>query len=178
MYNKRKCIDFFFIDKNVKLHKLTALITTQLIIKRGISSGSGFQRIKEIINNLIQRKFIFQKRTCFFHIFHTFILSTAFLTEIHDRTDKFCRYHDLSIYHRLFHIFNLGWIRKIRRIRQLDNISVCLVYLVDYTRRCRYKVKIIFSFQTFLNDFKMKQPKETTAETKSKSNRCLRLKKQ
>ena len=106
MNNKGKGVYLFLIYKNIQLHKLAALITAEIIIKRCISSGSGFQSVKEVINNLIQRQLIFQKRTGFLHIIHANILSPAFLTKIHDRADKFRRYHDLSIYHRLFHIFN------------------------------------------------------------------------
>ena len=61
---------------------------------------------------------------------------------------------------------------------QSDHFSICLVDLVDNSRCCRYKVQIIFSLKTLLNDLKMKKSKETTAETKAKCNGCLRLKEQ
>ena len=31
---------------------------------------------------------------------------SSFLAEIHDRADKFCCYHNLSIYHWFFHVFD------------------------------------------------------------------------
>ena len=42
--------------QNVQLHKVGLLIAKHLIIKRCITSGAGFQRIKEIVNDLIQRQ--------------------------------------------------------------------------------------------------------------------------
>ena len=64
MYDEGKCIDFFFINQDIQFDKFTALIATEFIIKRSISSGTGFQCIKEIIDNLIQRELVFQKCTC------------------------------------------------------------------------------------------------------------------
>ena len=175
MHNKRKGIHFFFIYQNIQFHKLTSLITTKFVIQRRISSGTRFQGIKEIVNNLIQWKLIFQKSSCLFHIFHAKILTTALLAKIHNGTDKFCSYHNLSIHDWLFHIFDLRWIWKIGRICQINHFAVCLVYFVNNAWSCSNKIQVIFTFQTFLNDFQMKQSKKSAAETKSKSNRCLRL---
>ena len=178
MYDEGKCIDFFLINQDIQFDQFTALIATEFIIKRSISSGTGFQCIKEIIDNLIQRELVFQQCSRLFHVFHSDILTTAFLAEIHDRTDKLGCYHDLGIYHRLFHIFNLRWIRKVGWVGQFDHLSIGLVDLVDNSRCCRYEVQIIFSLKTLLNNLKMKKSKETTAETKAECYGCLRLKKQ
>ena len=107
MYDEGKGIDFFLINKDIQFDQITALVTAELIIKGSISSGTGFECIEEIIDDLIQRQFVFQKCSRLFHIFHSDVLATAFLTEIHDCADKLGCYHDLGIYHRLFHVFDL-----------------------------------------------------------------------
>ena len=56
--------------------------------------------------DLIQRQVVFQYRSGLFDVFHSLIFTTSFLTQIHDRTDKFGCHHNLCFYHRLFHKIN------------------------------------------------------------------------
>ena len=175
MHDKGQGIYFFFIDQNIQLHKLRRLIALELIIKGCITSGTGFQRIKEIVDDLIERKLIFQKCSCLFNVFHAKINASSFLTKLHDRSDKFCRDHDLRTDDRFFHVLNLRRIRQITRIRQFDHFSVCFKYLIYNARCCRDQIQVVFSLQSFLNDLQMQKPQETTAESKSKCDRCFRL---
>ena len=46
------------------------LIALHLIIEGSISSGAGFQSIEEVVDDLIQRKLVFQKGAGLLHIFH------------------------------------------------------------------------------------------------------------
>ena len=119
---------------------------------------------------------ICQHGSCLFNIFHSLIDSTTFLTQIHDRSDVLGCHHDLCLYHRLFHIFNLCRIRHVCRVCQIDHITVCLMDLVNNTRCCCNKIKVVLSFQTFLNDLQMKESQESTTESESKCYRCLCLK--
>ena len=49
------------------------------------------------------------------------------------------------------------------------------MYFVNNTGSCSHKIKVVFSFQTLLNDFKMEQSQKTASETKAKSYGCLRF---
>ena len=114
--------------------------------------------------------------TLFFDILHSLIYPPALLTQIHDRTDKLGSHHNLCFHHRLFHIFDLCRIRHIGWIGQVDHFSVCLMDFIDNTWRSCHKIQIILSLQTLLHDLQMQKPKESTAESKPKSHRCLRFK--
>ena len=116
-----------------------------------------------------------QQGTGSLHVFHSLVLSSALLAKIHNRSDKFCCHHDLGFYHRLFHIFDRGRIRKIGRIRQIHHFTVCLMHFIDNTRCGCYQIQVVFSLQTLLDDLQMQQSEESAAETKSKSDRCLRF---
>ena len=118
---------------------------------------------------------VMKHRTRRLHVFHSLILASSLLAELHDRSDVVGRHHNLCFYQRLFHIFNLRWIRKVGWVGQFDHLSIGLVDLVDNSRCCRYEVQIIFSLKTLLNDLKMKKSKETAAEAKAECCRCLRL---
>ena len=98
-----------------------------------------------------------QHSSCLFDIFHALINSATFLTKIHDGSDIFRCYHDLRLYHRFFHIFNFCRIRHIGRICQVNHFPVCLMDLINNTRCSCYKIQIIFSLKTLLNDLQMKQ---------------------
>ena len=58
---------------------------------------------------------------------------------------------------------------------QLDDLTIGFIDLIDNTRCCSYKIQVILSLQTLLDDLKMKKSQEAAAETKSKGDRCLRF---
>ncbi len=107
MDNEGQRVYLLLVDQDIKLHQIRLYILVHLIIEGRITSGTRFQRIKEIIDDLIQRQMIPKHRAGLFYIFHPVIDASALLAEIHDRTDEFRRNHDLRFHHRLFHIFNL-----------------------------------------------------------------------
>ena len=113
--------------------------------------------------------------TLFFDILHSLIYTPALLTQIHDRTDKLGSHHNLCFYHRLFHVFNLRRIRHIRRIGQIDHFSVCLMDLINNTRRSCHQIQIVLSLQSLLYNLQVQKSKETTAESKPKGHGSLCL---
>ena len=121
---------------------------------------------------------VVEHRTGCLHILHPLILTAALLAQLHDRSDKFRGHHDLCPHQRLFHIVDLGRIRKVGRVGKIDAGSVCLVYLIDNAGRCGDKIQIVLPFQSFLDNLQMQQSKESAAETKSKRRGSFRFIKQ
>ena len=70
-------------------------------------------------------------------------------------------------------MLNLGRVRQIGRIRQLDHSAVGLKHFIDHPRS--HQIQIIFSLQAFLNDLQMQKPQKTTAKAKAKRHGGLRL---
>src|SRR5699024_5535938 len=88
-HDKGEGVHFLFIDQDVKLDKLGSLVSHHLIVKGSIPPGSCFQCIKEIVDDLIERKMILQDSALLFNIFHALVDPAALLTQIHDRSDVF-----------------------------------------------------------------------------------------
>lgn len=118
---------------------------------------------------------VMKHRTRRLHVFHSLILASSLLAELHDRSNVVGRHHNLCFYQRLFHIINLGRVRQIRRVGQVNDGSVGFVNLIDNARCGRHEIQIVLTLQALLNNFQVKQSKETAAEAKAQCCRCLRL---
>ena len=115
-------------------------------------------------------------RTRRLHVFHSLILASSLLAELHDRSDVVGRHHNLCFYQRLFHIINLGRVRQIRRVGQVNDGSVGFVNLIDNARCGRHEIQIVLTLQALLNNFQVKQSKETAAEAKAQRGTGLKFK--
>ena len=120
---------------------------------------------------------VVKDRALLFDILHTLVDPAPLLAQVHDRADVLRGHHDLCLDHRFFHIVDLRRVRHVRRIRQVDYFSVCLVDLINNARRGRHEIQIVLSLQPLLDDLQMKEPQESAAETESQSHRrlCLEL---
>ena len=102
--------------------------------------------------------------------------TAAFLTQGHDSAYKLGGNHDLRTDDRLLHVLDLGWIRQVGRIGQLDHLTIFLMNTVYYTRSRGNQIQVVLTFQTLLNDFQMQKTQESAAEAKTEGNGGLRLK--
>ena len=155
MHDKRQRIHFLFVDQNIQFYKFGRFIALHFIVKGCISTGSGFECVEKVINNLIQRQFIFQHSPGGLNIICTQIASSSFLAQLHNRPDKFGGHHDLCTDNRFFHVVNFGWVRQIGGIGQFDHLPICFVDTIYYSRCRGNQIQVIFSLQTFLNNLQM-----------------------
>ena len=59
VHDEGQGIHLLTVDQNIQLHQLGRLIALDVIIKRRIPPGTGLQRVKKVIDNLIEGKLIF-----------------------------------------------------------------------------------------------------------------------
>ena len=163
------------VHEDIELHELTPLVAAQLIVKRRVPAGAGFQRVEEIIDNLVERHFVFQNRPVFLNILRALVHASPLLAECHDRTDILLREHDLSLNHRLLHVLDLGRIRHIGRVREIHLRAIRLIDLVNDRRSRRDEIEVILALESLRHDIEMQESEEAAAETKAEGRRSLRL---
>ena len=163
------------VHQDIHLDKLRLLVADRLVVEGRIPPRPALQRVKEIVNDLIERQLVFEDRTCRLDVVRTLIDASALLAERHDRTDILRRDHDLRADHRLLHIIDLRRRRKVGRVGQVDHCPVCLVDLVNDGRRSRHEIQVILSLEPLRDDIEVQQTKKSAAETEAQRLGCLRL---
>ncbi len=81
-----------------------------------------------------------------------------------------------AFYKRFFRKFYDVGARIVCRVGYHFNRAVRQRYSVNNRRSGRYQVKIIFTFETFLNNLHVKQTEKAAAEAETECRRTFRLK--
>ena len=81
--------------------------------------------------------------------------AAALLAQRHNGTYKLGGHHNLRADDRLLHVLDLGRVRQIGRVSQLNHLAVFLVNAVYNARRRGNEIQVVLTLQTLLNDFKM-----------------------
>ncbi len=157
MNDKRKSIDDIAVQKDIKLHQITLLVSFEFIVEGTVAARSGLQRIEEVIDDLIKRHLIVEHDTDIVHVFHVDILASSILTELHQVTDIFLRSHDRRLNDRFLHIVDLSGVRHIRRVIHADALTGCRIDFINNGRRRGDQVEVKLSFESFLDDFIVKK---------------------
>ena len=109
------------------------------------------------------------------NIFHILKDTSPVLTKLHNIADIFRRCIDMCIGHWFFGFGNQSRVGIIGRVVDGLCFSVRCGDFKDNTRCSRNQIQVIFTFQTFLYNFHMKQSKKSASETESQRNRCFRF---
>ena len=176
MYNKAKSIHFFFIYQNIQLHKLTFLITLELIVKGSITSGSALESIEEVVDDFAERKFIVNFAAVSLKIFGIFINSAAFLAKFHNASDILGGGEDGSADVRFLGGIDYCRVGIVGGVIKFKNAAVVEIKFVNNAGRGCDKIEVIFSFKTLENYFHMEKSEESAAETETESGGSFRLK--
>jgi len=170
MNDEGEGIHRFPIDQDIQFDQIGPLITLEFIIKGSIASGSGFQCIKEIIDDLIEGQLIFEQSAGLFHIFHGNIGAPPLLAEGHDGTHIVFGDHNLRSHHRLLHILDAGGVRQIGGIGQVETGSISQMNLINNTGGGGDQVQPILPLQSLLDDLQMEQAQKTAPEPRSQAH--------
>ena len=85
--------------------------------------------------------------------------------ELHDGSEEIRLGDDLSPYERLFDVVDKGRGRHTGRVVHLKDLSLCREHLIGHIRDSRDDIHVELAEKPLLDDFKMKQAKETAAES-------------
>ena len=108
MHDGGKRVARFAVQQNIQFDKFRALVTRKIVIKRGITFRAGFQAVKKVVNDFVERKKIFQFHARFVEVSHIGINAALILTKLHDRTNVFGRSIDVRLDNGLFHIIDFA----------------------------------------------------------------------
>ncbi len=112
MHNSRKRVHRLAVQENIHLHQIGIAVAAQLVIKRSITTGSRFQPVKIVEDNLAQRQSVVNHYTRIIKIGHIVIFTTFFLAQLHHRAHVVLRHDNRSIYIRLLHVVDNSRIRE------------------------------------------------------------------
>ena len=87
MNDKGERIDHLAADHDVQLNQLGWLVAGQLIVKGSIAFGTGFERIEEVVDNLVERQLIVNFDAVGVQILGVLVDAAALLTQLHDGAD-------------------------------------------------------------------------------------------
>ena len=175
MDDKGKRVHFLVVDQDVQLHQAGLLVAFQIIVKGSIAPGPGLERVKKVINDLIQGQLVFQQRPGPFYIFHAQIPPPPLLTKFHNRTYKLAGNHDLRVDDGFLHVLDLGGVRQIGRIGQFDHLPVGPMDLVNHAGSRGHQIQVVLPLQPLLNNLQMQQAQKAAPKAKTQSHGCLRL---
>ena len=176
MDDKRQRIDDLAVQQYIQLYQLGFHVVAQLIVEGRIATGTGFQHIEEIVNDLIQRQYIVERYTGIVQVLHIHKHATAVLTEFHNISHEVCRCQNFRLDHRLFRLGNYCRVGIIGGVVDILHLAVCQCDTVNNRRRCGNQIQVVLPFQTLLDDLHVEQSQESAAETKAQRNGGLRFK--
>ena len=109
-------------------------------------------------------------------VLHVLENAPSALTKLHDVAHVFAWGEHRSLYHRLLCGGDNRRFGIVCGVVDINRFSAGEVYLIDYRGGGGYKVKVVFTLQTFLNYLHMEQTQKAAAESEAQSNGSLRLK--
>src|SRR5215469_9842295 len=139
----------------------------EVVIERGISPRSRLQAVVKIQNNFIQRQLVNQEHASGTDIFEFFLRAALLFEQFQDFAEEFLAGNDGRVNDRLFDLLNLGWVRKFRRIIDLEHSPVDRRDLISETGRGGDEVDLKFALEALLHDFKVQQSQESAAKAES-----------
>ena len=108
-------------------------------------------------------------------IHHVLELAPAVLAQLHDVAHVFLGGDQADLGIRLLGQLNVRRVGVVQGGVDVHGFAVGFRYPVDHVGGGGDKVKVVFPFQTLLDNFHMQKTEEPTAETKAQGNGSLRL---
>ena len=167
MNNEAKSINLVTIEENIHLHQLGRAILRNFIVKASIATSRGLELVKEVKDDFSKRDLIDDIDPIIIDVVHSHKVTALALSQLHHRSDKFLRHHNLRLDIRLLNGVNLSRIRKLAWIRDINSFTICQINLIDNGWRRHNQINIKLTLQTLLNDIHVQQAQEATTETKS-----------
>ena len=157
MNDKAESINLIAIEENIHLNQLGRAILRDFIVKASITTGRGFELVKEVKDDFSKRDLIDDIDPIIIDIVHGHKVTALALSQLHHRSDKFLGYHNLRLNIRLLDGINLGRVRKLARIGHIKGGTIRHIDLIDNGRRRHDQINIKLTLQTLLNDIHVQQ---------------------
>ena len=123
VYDNRKCIDTFTVDKYIKLDQRRLLEANKMIIEGGISAADRFQPIEEIQHDLAHGKLIAEGHLVA-QILQALLDAALFNAQGDDRSEIILGYQDTGLDDRLADLLDLVDGRQAGRVVDLPGLKI------------------------------------------------------
>src|SRR5660397_244217 len=168
--NKTERVHYIPRNQYVQPDKIPHFIALHLIVEAGVTPCAALQDVKEIQDNLCQRKIICQSNAGGRNVLHIPVSTTPVLTQLHDRTHKLIRNQYAGGDVRLTHFLHVTRGRKVHGIAHGPHLSAHHLNLVADIGRGSEQLKVKLPLQPLPHYFHVQQTQEPTPEAKSQ---CL-----
>ena len=150
------------------------MVAGKFVIERGIPLRACLERVKEVVDDLVERHLVVQLHEPAVEVLHVFILAAQVLAQRHDVADKLLRRDDRHVHERLRDLDGRG-VRVIVRVVDHEHRAVGLRDAVDDARQRRDEVKIKLALEPLLNDLHVQHAEKAAPEAEAERDRRLRL---
>ena len=178
MCQSRKCIHRLTVQQDIQLHQFGSTETIRMIIKRRIPFGNTLQLIVEIDHNLSQRHIVIDFHTITGDIFLFNQFTTFTQAKRHNRTDIIGGCNNRCFDIRFLDMVNHRRVGHTTGVVHLLHITLLVIDMVGHVRHRSNHIHVKLTIQTLLHNLHVEQSEETTTETKTQSQRRLRLESQ
>ena len=128
------------LEREFDLDEFARPVAGELVVERGIALGVGLERIKEIVDDLVERHFVMHLDKVGVEVLHLLELAAAVLTHRHDVADVIGRRDDRHLDVGLLGVLDVRGVGVVVRVVDAHHRAVGLVYLVDDARERGDKV--------------------------------------
>ena len=107
VYDKGKCIHLLAVEQEIQLAKLAGHVARQLIVQGRIAARARLERIKEVVNDLVERQLVVQLDSILIHVLHINKRAASVLAQIHQVAHVLGGGHDVCLHDRLTRLGDL-----------------------------------------------------------------------
>ena len=176
MDDERQRVDHLAVEHDVELDEVALLVAHQLVVERRVAARAGLQRVKEIVNDLVERQLVVDVDAVGVEILHVLEHAAALLTKLHDVADKLARRIDVRVRDRLLGELDQRRVRVIRRVVDRKHGAVGFRDVVDDAWRGRDEVEVVLALEALLDDLHVQKAEEAAAEAEAERHGGFRLK--
>ncbi len=163
------------VDEHVELDELVWLIPGWFVVHAAVAAGDGLELVMEIDENFVHRDAGGQHDVTCVHVFRIGADAALLHDQIHDVPDIRGGRHDLGVDQGLLDPLDLGGVREMDRVVHQDHASAIQVDLVNHARVGGDDVHVVFTAETFLNDFHVEESEKSATESEAEGGGCFRL---
>ncbi|CAK8712742.1 hypothetical protein GKODMF_04320 [Candidatus Electrothrix gigas] len=155
------------VDQDIQFNQITGPVVNQLVIKRAITLGHGFELIIKIIDHLSQGQLTGELNPSWHGVMVVGVLAPSLHAQGHDCAHITFWDQDGGLDKGFFNPGNGTGIRKMRRVFHSQFGLILEGYLIAYRGNREDQGNVKLPLQPLLNHFEVEQSQKAAAKTKA-----------
>ena len=178
MGDKAQGIHRLAVEFHVHLYKFAGAVSGELIIQGGIALGVGLERVKEVVDDLVEGHLVVKLHQVCVQVLHILELTPAVLAHGHNVAHELVGRDDIYLHIGFLRPLNRGGVGIVMGVIHRHHRAVGLIDMIDHGGQGGHKVQVKLPFQPFLDDLHVEHPQKAAPEAKAQGHGALRLKAQ